>query len=185
MRTWNKKKKRQKISQAIKVSFYFLLMLFAISVVSVLTGCKATQRSVDASTDSYVYEKETLEPFAVPADSLTLRALFECDSLNNVLFRGISESKSKNMSSVFSFDKGVLSYDARTHPDTVWVKQKEKVTLLKQTVTIKTTVTKTVLKRDAFWWSGLVLWISLTGFVVYKLSRKFRVFFFKIITFIK
>ena len=80
------------------------------------------------------------------------------------------------MSSSFSFQNGVLDLKAQTAPDTVYVKQKEKQTRIKETVTITKTVKTTEYVRGFLWWSGLVFWASLLAFIAYKLSRKFRVF---------
>lgn len=185
MRTLSRKKKRPAHWQAIRLSVFLLLILLIISLASVLTGCKNIERGVASNSELSVYEKEIMVPFAVPSDSLTFRALFECDSLNNVLLRELSESKSKNMSSSFSFQNGVLDLKAQTAPDTVYVKQKEKQTRIKETVTITKTVKTTEYVRGFLWWSGLVVWISVLAFIAYKLSRKFRVFLIQIITFIK
>ncbi len=63
----------------------------------------------------------TLVPVQIPGDSTTLRAYFECDSLNNVLLREISEEKSNNISTNHHFKDGAFDYKAKTQPDTVWL----------------------------------------------------------------
>ena len=50
-----------------------------------------------------------------------MRAYFECDSLNNVLLTKIDEVKSKNIATGFSFQNGILNYNATTQPDTVYL----------------------------------------------------------------
>lgn len=169
MTTWIKKRKRQPRSPGIRFFFYILLAL----LITVLpTACKSVEQSTGSNNEVVVLEKETLVPFAVPGDSLTLRALLECDSLNNVLIRSFSEDKSKNMSSSFSLENGIFSLQAKTHPDTVYLKQLEKSKQLTKTITIRTEKTKYV--RDLFYWSGIAAWISLIGFLAIKLSKFFR-----------
>lgn len=164
MTTWSRKKKRQRTLQAIRI--YVLSAFIAVFAYS----CKSVKQS--AAAETIIIEKETLVPFAVPGDSLTLRALLECDSLNNVLIRGYSEKKSKNMSSSLSLVGGVLSYDAKTQPDTVFVKQTEKSKQLTKTITIRTE--KTVYKRGFFFWFGLLSCLWLIVFLILKLSKLFR-----------
>jgi len=62
-----------------------------------------------------------LVPFFLPADSTALRAYFECDSMNNVLLKWISEKKSPRVDSDIEFNDGVLDYKAKVQPDTVYL----------------------------------------------------------------
>lgn len=57
----------------------------------------------------------------MPGDSAMLRAYFECDSLNNVLMRSFTETKSGKVESSLSFSGGALDYKAATKPDTVYL----------------------------------------------------------------
>lgn len=63
----------------------------------------------------------TLVPYAVPGDSATLTALFECDSMNSVILRDLREEKSKNVQSKIDFENGVLNYNAKTGLDTIYL----------------------------------------------------------------
>lgn len=95
------------------IVFAFVLFLF---------GCKSQQSPVISIPVQTVERRvSTLIPFFIPGDSTTMRAYFECDSLNNVLLTRIEEAKSKNIATGFSFQNGVLNYDAKTQPDTVYL----------------------------------------------------------------
>jgi len=87
-----------------------------------LAGCK-TQRPSVVQVPVKTLERKvtTLVPVAVPGDSAILRAWFKCDSMNNVLMKGIGEQKSKNMSSGLTFSDGLLEYAAKTQPDTMYL----------------------------------------------------------------
>jgi hypothetical protein len=155
------------------------LVLLAIATLSVFTGCRSIQQSRDSTFESTSFERETLIPIAVPSDSLTLRALFECDSMNNVLMKNISESKTNNVSTLIGFSNGILTYKATSKPDSVHVKQKEKYSNTKTTVTINKTTTKKVC--GFLWWTGFAFWICVLLWVVYTVLDKI----FKITTLIK
>lgn len=89
--------------------------IVALSIL-LLTGCKTATKVVEVPVRETVTITETLEPVQLPGDSLMMEALFYCDSLNIVQLREIHELKSKNMNSVFKFDKQKLEYRAKTEP---------------------------------------------------------------------
>lgn len=60
-------------------------------------------------------------PFYVQGDSALLRAVFECDSMYNVLLTEFNETKGGNTGSQIGFKDGVLDYRADFKPDTVWL----------------------------------------------------------------
>lgn len=99
-----------------KIGFTLLL------AVALTVGCK-TKRPVINMPPAKHYERTTtkLVPFYIPADSTALKAYFECDSLNNVLLKWLSESKTPRMDSDINFNDGVLNYNAKAQPDTVYV----------------------------------------------------------------
>lgn len=172
MTTLNKKKKRQKTSQEFRISMFIIAVLCVMAILSVLSGCKSSQQmSESSSSETLISEKDKLTPVAIPGDSTKFRALFECDSLNNVLMIAISEGKSKNMSSSVSFRNGQLDYSATTKPDTVFVKSTDKIFKQKTKKTITIHITKVVKQYGFLWWSGLVSWIIITATVVIKIAR--------------
>lgn len=96
---------------------YILLLL-----VVLIAGCKSKRPVINMPPAKH-YERTTtkLIPFYIPADSTALRAYFECDSLNNVLLKSISESKSPRVDSDIDFNDGVFDYRAKAQPDTVYL----------------------------------------------------------------
>ena len=173
----NKKNKKQKTS----LKYWHVLLIAIFSSVVFLGGCKA-KKSLVISEQSTVNSNQSivavdkLTPVAVPGDSSKLKALFRCDSLNNVLLIGISEEKSKNMQSAFSFQNGQLKYNATTKPDTAFIKSTDRFISRNITKTLTITRTETIIKiekqKGVFWWIGLVTSILICGFIAFKLLKK-------------
>lgn len=95
--------------------FIFLL------VTLLLFSCKSPQPVSQVPIVEREKIVERLVPVAVPADSTAIFALFECDSLNNVIMKQLAEHKSKGVESDFSFNDGRFNYNAKTKPDTVYI----------------------------------------------------------------
>jgi len=89
-------------------------------------GCKPKQKITDTSVtnevtkQSYIHT-EKLNPFKLPEDSSRVRALFRCDSLNNVLMVELFETKTKGLESRLSFHNGELDYNIKSGGDTVYL----------------------------------------------------------------
>lgn len=98
---------------------------------------------------------ERLVPVQAPADSSLITAQFECDSLNKVILKSLSELKSKNVQSGFSFDKGLLSYDLKTSPSLSYAKVKDSIVY--QEVAVK--VPYPVITNELTWWQKL--WVKM------------------------
>lgn len=96
------------------------LMLFAFA------SCKTAQQPVITVPIEYKERiVEKLVPFGLPTDSADIRALFECNNLNQVIMKNLTEEKSKRIKSLFSFNDGVFKYNVNTVFDTVYVKGKD------------------------------------------------------------
>lgn len=94
-----------------------------LAIVLLTLGCKARPPVINIPPLAKHFERTTtkLIPFFITGDSTVLRAYFECDSLNNVLMKGLSESKSPRVDSDIEFNDGVLDYKAKVQPDTVYL----------------------------------------------------------------
>lgn len=94
----------------------FIIFLLAFA------SCRSTGNLVEVPVETKIEIRERLVPIPVPADSSTLTALFECDSLNQVQLSEIHELKSKRMQSELSFDKptGTFNYDTKAIHDTIY-----------------------------------------------------------------
>lgn len=102
-----------------------LIILFSILV---MFSCKTAKQSVIEVPVQYKERiVERLVPVTVPADSSSVKALFECDSLNNVVMRELNESKTKGVESKVSFTNGWLNYHTVTIHDTVYVTAKDSI----------------------------------------------------------
>lgn len=96
-------------------------IVFIVFLLLLLIGCKTRHAVIQVPLKTVERKVSTLVPIYIPGDSALLRAVFECDSLNNVLLKGISEQKGGNVSSVIEFKDGVMDYKADFKPDTVFV----------------------------------------------------------------
>lgn len=92
-----------------------------ILLIIMLTGCKAKRPIIQVPIKTFERKITTLVPVFIPGDSALLRAVFECDSLNNVLLKYFNETKGSNTGSKIGFKDGVLNYRADFKPDTVYL----------------------------------------------------------------
>lgn len=108
----------------MKRLIYILLILIA------FTGCRSKKPPiVHVPVETKIIIKERLVPVALPADSSTLTALFECDSLNQVQMKEIGELKTKDVQSQFNFSAktGAFSYETKRILDTVYIPGKDSI----------------------------------------------------------
>ena len=100
----------------MKIRILIIALLFALAV-----GCKTQKQVVEVPIQYKEKVVERLVPYAVAGDSSTLKAWFECDSLNQVIMKQFSEQKGK-LESALDFSKGQLTYKTVFIHDTIWVK---------------------------------------------------------------
>lgn len=139
-----------------------------------MVGCKGIERGVTEKEIVRIVEKETLVPFANPADSLTLTALLECDSMSNILIRELDEYKSDRFSTRLSVNKGQIEYRIKKSNDTVYVPVKEKQEMSSTDKHIHEVIIEKENIRGLFWWSGLVAWVLLIIWLAIKVNRLYR-----------
>lgn len=154
--------------------------IIILSLIALLAGCKTRQTPVIQVPVKTVERRvTTLVPVVVPGDSAVLRARFECDSLNNVLLKGIAELKSRNMSSDFSFNDGILEYGTKTRPDTVYLPSDTVYSEKEIPVPVEVEKETNVLTK----WQMIRIWIGniilsvmagLSGYGLFKLYLNFR-----------
>lgn len=98
------------------------LIIALLAVLIAAFGCQTAKTTVKEVPIQYKEKVvERLVPYAVAADSSTLKAWFECDSLNQVIMKQFSEQKGK-LESALNFSKGQLTYKTVFIHDTLWVK---------------------------------------------------------------
>lgn len=148
--------------------------IVALSIL-LLTGCRAHTKIVEVPVREVVTITETLEPVQLPGDSLMMEALFYCDSLNVVQLREISDLKSKNMSSGFTFEAQKLKYNAKTEPDVAYIPHT--ITDRTRDVPVYIDVPGPIEYRMHWWqrwlmWMGVVSSITLVAGVLIKLRMR-------------
>jgi hypothetical protein len=136
-----------------KVKYSFLIIFLLI------IGCKsASVREIPVRTETRVIER--LVPVRIPADSAAVRALLECDSMNRVRIKELSESKSKGIESDISLSTNEqgdaeLNYNVKTVPDTVYIPAKDSI--IYKDVPVYVTIEKPVNFLTGWQWAQVYL----------------------------
>jgi len=130
---------------------YLIYVVFIALMAILIFGCK-TQAPLINDVPIQYKERivERMVPYKVNDDSLNMKALFECDSLNNVVMKQLTEAKSKGVASNFDFNAGLLNYHVVTVHDTIYIPGKE-ITITKD-VPLRVEVPVEVNKLTA--WQG-------------------------------
>lgn len=106
------------------------IVLAPLMCLLILGSCRTKYVPVESSADSVVVEK--LVEVQLPPDSVTIRALLECDKNGKVILSWLDIANSKNAQSMLTIDSlGNLLAKMKTKPDTVYLPSKE-VTVTKE-----------------------------------------------------
>ncbi|WP_139265221.1 hypothetical protein [Bacteroides ihuae] len=149
---------------SIKKRQYVSMVLGIILTLALLYSCrtaKQTSTSTETKYDSIVVEK--LVPYALPEDSVKIRALLECDKNGKVVLKWFDEEHSKRMKLKFSLDSlGNLLTTAKAEADTVYLPQTT-INVGKKSVS-QSVVTVPVEKKLSWWqttliWTGVIAWL--------------------------
>lgn len=159
----------KKVSWCITLAPFMCLLVFF--------SCRTKYVPVESSADSVVVEK--LVEVQLPPDSVTIRALLECDENGKVVLAWLDIANSRNAQAQLTIDSlGNLLAKMRTQQDTVYLPSKE------------VTVTKEVkvpypAKKELTRWQNLKLelggWalsiiitavLVIIGWIVYKFKQK-------------
>lgn len=148
-----------------------LLFIVLMSIVAILTfGCK-TKQTVSTQyvkVDSVVYSEKLITKYdtiVTPADSASIKAYFECDSLGNVLIRQLNEEKGKmKVSTVFKNNtiEVLVSVDS-----SAIIRQAEERLTAKYNLTKSTNDTTVTKKRTYVWYIPFLTGLMVGGFIVY------------------
>lgn len=143
----------------------------------VLCSCRTKYVPVESSADSVVVEK--LVEVQLPPDSVTIRALLECDENGKVVLAWLDIANSRNAQAQLTIDSlGNLLAKMRTQQDTVYLPSKE-VTVTKE-VKVPYPVKKELtrwqnLKLELGGWALSIIITAvlvIIGWIVYKFKQK-------------
>lgn len=165
-------KRKRRLKGLLKVNGARLVLLLF------LVSCKTHKPVALSSSESSVEirEVEKLVPYALPSDSITLEALFQCDSTNKVLLSRINSTVGKGLISKHSFEDGKLSVRAYQGQDTIYLPVRDvSKTEIKQSETVSPAeAPKKLPLQSFFWWSGLLGWLSLVVAITYRIAKHFK-----------
>ena len=128
---------------------------------------------VESYADSVVVEK--LVEVQLPPDSVTIRALMECDQNGKVVLNWVDIANSKNAEAQLTIDSlGNLLAKMKTQKDTVYLPSKE-VTVTKE-VKVPYPVEKELTRWQQFrmdfgGWAMCIVVISILILIVYKIKK--------------
>lgn len=145
-----------------------------------LAACATTNRTAVQVPVEY-REKVVERMVAVqsPADSANLLALLECDSLNRVVLKQLSEAKGSRISTSFTLDSGLLSYKLRVRPELSYAKARDSIVYREVAVSVPV---ETVVNRLTWWQSFWVrvgkasAALMLIGALILFVKSKFKIF---------
>ncbi|NDW10956.1 hypothetical protein [Dysgonomonas sp. 520] len=152
----------------------FCVCIWLFGVFAILMGCKSPQQTqIAIETKEKVVER--LVPYALPPDSSSIYALFECDSLNNVYLKELHDQKTSGWHGSFSFNNGAFKYDLNKPPDTVYVPAKDSVVYKEVPVEV---VKEVEVNKQTDWqiikgWLGILMLVQI-GVLALKYFIKWK-----------
>lgn len=167
----------------IKILVFGLIAFFAVS----LSSCRSQRLQTERNFETQTVYVETVRDTTIftPADSSSLIALFECDSLNNVILKELTQLQGQRSSmSVSTKPIGKqLQIQADCICDSLSIYMQYKDRYLekntKETEVVNTESTKKCKLFNAFLWGfGSALLSLLVGLILYNIFK------YKIVTWI-
>lgn len=144
-----------------------------------LAACAAPRTAVQVPVEYREKVVERLVQVQSPADSANMVALLECDSLNRVVLKQLSEVKGSRISTSFTLDSGLLSYKLKVKPELTYAKTRDSTVYREVAVPVPV---ETVVNRLTWWQS---FWVRIgkasaalmaVGALLLFVKSKFKIF---------
>lgn len=103
------------------------LLFFTLFLGSCSSSRKAKSNLIQVPVMEKIQVNNRLVPVYIPPDSATIKALFECDSLNNVRLKELTELKSSSATTDFTFKDNTLRYRADFKKDSARVQVRDSI----------------------------------------------------------
>lgn len=152
---------------------------YLIIIVLSLGACSSSRKAKSNLIQVPVMEKiqvnNRLVPVYIPPDSATIKALFECDSLNNVRLKELTELKSSSATTDFTFQNNTLRYKADFKRDSVRVQVRDSIIEREVPVEVPVPYEVNILTGWQWFqiWLGRILGGLLLIFVGFKIAKIF------------
>lgn len=157
--------------------------LLAVLLIMLTLSCSTTRKYRSNLIQVPVMEKiqvnNRLVPVYIPPDSTTIRALFECDSMNNVRLKELTELKSSGTTSDFSFQNNILHYRADFKKDSVKVIVRDSIVEREVPVEVRVPVEVNII--TGFQWFQIWLGRVFSALVIILLGIKAVKSYFKVL----
>ncbi len=148
----------------IKICSFFLgFLLFA--------GCKTMHPAFENTHVQTVIETVKDSVIIIEADTATVQALFECDSLNNVVMRELEIAKARRVSPEVRFRDKIVTVTLPVDSQAIWVSMKNRFEQKTDTL-IRTKIVTVEVPAKPPWYIKLLTIIGIVALI-------FSVFFIK------
>jgi hypothetical protein len=151
----------------MKLKILIIALLFALAV-----GCKTQKQVVEVPIQYKEKVITRLVKVKTNDDSIRMKAMFECDSLNQVVLKSISEHKTPGISSQTNFQGGILDYHAFVVHDTVRVEAKDSVIYKEVPVKVPVQVNELTNWQIVQIYAGRLFLASILIYLLIRLLKK-------------
>lgn len=139
-----------------KIMIWMLLMVAAVPIIN---SCAPAKVVTEIPVETKTTIRTRLVPVYLKPDSSYLQMLFECDSLNEVFLREMSEQKTENVQSEFSLTNNRLTYKTKFIHDTVFITVVDTIIVKDKPIQIPVMVKVNELEP----WQRFLMWAGAIG----------------------
>jgi hypothetical protein len=137
-------------------------ILFLLVLSALFFSCGTTNIPTQVAVETKTTIKDKLTPVTVEADSASMKALFECDSLNQVVLRQLQEVKGQNVNSQASFKNGELVYKTIYKDKIIFVHGTDSIIYKEVPVNVPG---ETIYINELKWWQKVLMWAGAVMFL--------------------
>ena len=158
----------------LKATLKLIILVICSGSLVLLFSCKTKQAIITqyVKVDSIVYKETTVTEYdtiITPADSATIKAYFECDSLGNVLIRELNEEKGKLKVRTIFKDNMI---EVQVNVDSAEIIRQAEKQFISKYNTDKLEIKEQLTKRQSFnWWEYFIVGLVCGGAIIIFLRK--------------
>lgn len=135
-----------------------IILLLAV-VAPIINSCSPAKVVTEIPVETITTVRTRLVPVYLKPDSSYLQMLFECDSLNKVFLREMSEQKTENVQTEFSLTNNRLTYKTKFIHDTIFITVVDTIIVKDKPLTIPVMVKVNEIEA----WQRFLMWAGAIG----------------------